>query len=128
MLAAAVALAAVVAGCGGGASSAHTQSTHPSSASATRSATGSATGSSGGSSSAPRAMTGPEVFAHDCVYCHSISGHSKPSQQGGDLLHYHASRAQMLQLTAEMPVEHRPLTRSELRAVVDYVLGVERRG
>jgi mono/diheme cytochrome c family protein len=71
--------------------------------------------------------SGREVFARDCSFCHSISGHNSPKQQGGDLLRAHLRRPVLIQFTAEMPVRHR-LTRHELHAVVDYVLAVQRQG
>ncbi len=71
------------------------------------------------------AAAGRPVFADACSACHSLSGTHDPQLQGGDLLHFHASRHQMTQLTREMPVPH-PLTRSQLRAVVSFVIDAER--
>ncbi len=71
------------------------------------------------------AGTGRAVFADACSACHSLSGRDDPQLQGGDLLHFHSSRAQMTQLAGEMPVP-RPLTPSALRAVVSYVIDAER--
>jgi mono/diheme cytochrome c family protein len=64
------------------------------------------------------------VFTQSCRVCHSLSGHASPRQQGGDLLGVHLRRPVLTQFTAEMPVRHR-LTRSQLQAVVDYVLAVQ---
>lgn len=79
-------------------------------------------------SSSPAAISGRQVFARACQACHSISGHNRPSQQGGDLRAFHPTRAQLRQLTAEMPVRHHRLSPAELAAVVDYVAAIERRG
>jgi mono/diheme cytochrome c family protein len=68
--------------------------------------------------------SGRLVFARSCSSCHSLSGADDPRRQGGDLLDFGATRAQFLQLAAEMPV--RPALReAQLRAVVGYVMGVE---
>ncbi len=71
--------------------------------------------------------SGRVVFGEACGACHSLTGVEDPRRQGGDLLHFHARRRQLQQLAAEMPVP-RPLSSAELRAVVGYVLAVERRG
>ena len=91
-------------------------------------------GSSGSGSRASSSGHGPTasvsghmVFSRQCSFCHSLSGHSTPRQQGGDLLGIHLRRQDLTQYTAEMPVRHR-LSRAELRAVVDYVLAVQRGG
>jgi mono/diheme cytochrome c family protein len=75
---------------------------------------------------APR-PSGRVLFGQACGACHSLSGVEDPRRQGGDLLHLHANRTQLRELSAEMPVR-RPLAEAQLRAVVDYVLAVERRG
>jgi mono/diheme cytochrome c family protein len=90
------------------------------------------TSSNGPRSSSSRALgvgtaSGHEVFAHECSFCHSLTGHSSPKQQGGDLLDARLRRPVLVQFTAEMPVKHR-LTKAELNAVVDYVLAVQRGG
>ncbi|HEX8975153.1 MAG TPA: cytochrome c [Solirubrobacteraceae bacterium] len=91
-------------------------------------------GSSGSGSHASSAAPGPvasvsghEVFSRQCAFCHSLSGHSTPKQQGGDLLGIHLQRPVLTQYTAEMPVRHK-LSRAQLKAVVDYVLAVQRGG
>ncbi len=66
------------------------------------------------------------MFATACSQCHSLIGNESLRRQGGDLLGYRFSRQQLLSFTREMPVRH-PLSASELGAVVDYVLSVERR-
>ncbi len=71
------------------------------------------------------ASSGRELFARSCSACHTISGADDPRRQGGDLLAFHASRAQLLSLAAAMPVRP-PLRETQLEAVVDYVLAVER--
>jgi mono/diheme cytochrome c family protein len=70
--------------------------------------------------------SGRVLFDEACGACHSLSGVEDPRRQGGDLLHFRSSRTQLLQLAGEMPVR-RPLTETQLRAVVGYVTGVERR-
>jgi mono/diheme cytochrome c family protein len=71
---------------------------------------------------------GRQVFAQACEVCHSISGRSRPSQQGGDLRMFHSSLAQLRQLTAEMPVlHHHRLSSAELSAVIGYVAAIESR-
>ena len=124
-LAAAVVAASLTA-CGGGAPR---SSRTPSTVSATSSITGSLSSSSQ-DSSAPGSggASGRQVFAQACEVCHSISGHSRPSQQGGDLRMFHSSLAQLRQLTAEMPVlHHHRLSSAELSAVVAYVAAIENR-
>ena len=79
-----------------------------------------------GSGGAAPPPSGAAVFTQACSACHSLSGHNDPRRQGGDLLAFHSSRAQMLQLASEMPVRH-PLGRSELDAVVRYVIAAEDR-
>ena len=71
-------------------------------------------------------VSGKEVFSAHCSVCHSLDGHNRPQLQGGDLLGFHAGRAEVEQFVREMPVVHRPLTSAELRAVVDYVIAAER--
>lgn len=68
--------------------------------------------------------SGRVVFTQACGACHSLSGHNDPRQQGGDLLNFSATRTQMMQLAGEMPVP-RPLSRSQLRAVVSFVMDAE---
>lgn len=75
----------------------------------------------GGGSSRP---SGKVVFAQECSACHSLTGHNDPRRQGGDLLRFHSSRTQLVQLAAEMPVRH-ALSQPQLQAVVDYVMDVE---
>jgi mono/diheme cytochrome c family protein len=106
LLVAAASTAAALAGCGGGHS-------------------GGAGGA--GAGGAASGVSGRQVFAHACSSCHSLSGADNPRLQGGDLLRFHASRAQLTQLAAEMPVRH-PLDGAQLAAVVRYVTGVEQRG
>jgi mono/diheme cytochrome c family protein len=109
-IALAAATAATLAACGGGHSS--------------RSATHSTSRSAGGVFSNP---SGETIFAEHCSVCHSLNGHDNPRLQGGDLLGFHGSRAQTVQFVREMPIVHRPLTATELQAVVDYVMTAERR-
>ena len=83
-----------------------------------------------GSGTGPRSGggTGHDVFNEACAECHSVSGHNKPSQQGGDLLHFESTRAQLVQLTREMPVIHHRLSDAEVQAVVDYLRALEAHG
>lgn len=69
---------------------------------------------------------GAVVFARSCAACHSLIGSEAEHKQGGDLLDYDMSRAQLLGFTRVMPTR-RPLTRAELESVVDYVLRAQRR-
>ncbi|MGH2889736.1 MAG: hypothetical protein ACRDNJ_08910 [Solirubrobacteraceae bacterium] len=71
------------------------------------------------------ATSGRAVFATSCSACHSLNGRYKAGLMGGDLLRLHASRAQLTQFAAEMPV-HPALNASRLRAVVSYVMDAER--
>jgi mono/diheme cytochrome c family protein len=80
-----------------------------------------------GGTSAPAPPSGRVLFARDCASCHSLSGVDDPRLQGGDLLAFHSSRAQLRQLTREMPVRH-ALDQGALRTLVDYVMAVERSG
>ncbi|MGZ4167255.1 MAG: hypothetical protein ACXVRW_13930 [Solirubrobacteraceae bacterium] len=82
------------------------------------------TGCGGGQSQTHAAPSGRELFARACGACHTLSGHDDPRHQGGDLLGFHATRPQMLQLAAEMPVRH-PLSQGQLDAVVRFVLSME---
>lgn len=68
----------------------------------------------------PPAVSGASVFAHTCSSCHSLVGNESLRKQGGDLIAYRMTRAQLLDFTRVMPT--RPLSRAELDAVVDYVL------
>lgn len=72
-------------------------------------------------------VSGAAVFTTHCAICHSIAGTPAPEQQGGDLEHQHLPRNELLQFTAEMPVQQRPLTPAELRAVVNYLFRAESR-
>jgi mono/diheme cytochrome c family protein len=69
-------------------------------------------------------VSGRAVFTQDCSACHSLRGTEDPRRQGGDLLSFHSSRAQLTQLAAEMPVRH-ALDRSQLQAVVGFVMAAE---
>jgi mono/diheme cytochrome c family protein len=69
---------------------------------------------------------GKTLFTQACGACHTVSGVSPPSKQGGDLLRVHLKRPVMIQFAREMPMRRR-LTPVELDAVVDYVLGLQHR-
>ena len=70
-------------------------------------------------------VSGRVVFSQECSACHSLGGSENPRRQGGDLLAFHSARTQLMQLAAEMPVRHQ-LDRSQLRAVVSFLMGAER--
>lgn len=78
----------------------------------------------GGSSGATHGSSGRALFAQACGACHTLTGHNDPRHQGGDLLGFHATRAQFLQFAAEMPVR-RPLSEAQLEAVVRFVRRVQ---
>ncbi|MBV8220246.1 MAG: cytochrome c [Solirubrobacterales bacterium] len=80
----------------------------------------------GSSAGQPRA-TGRALFAEDCAVCHSLTGHASPRQQGGDLLGFQMTRAQMLEFVREMPVPH-PLSSDQQETVADYVRSAESQG
>jgi mono/diheme cytochrome c family protein len=81
----------------------------------------------GGCGTGAAGVSGAAVFTAHCAICHSISGAPAPELQGGDLGHQHLPRDELVQFTTEMPVEKRPLTRPELRAVVGYLFRAESR-
>jgi mono/diheme cytochrome c family protein len=81
----------------------------------------------GGGGQAPAPPSGRALFDHACGACHTLTGHNDPRHQGGDLLGFHATRPQMLQLAGEMPVR-RALSQSQLNAVVRFVLQMESGG
>jgi mono/diheme cytochrome c family protein len=86
---------------------------------------GSHTSSNSRSGTAPAGSTargGPAVFVHSCASCHSLVGNESLHKQGGDLLGYHLTRAQLTSFTRVMPAT---LTPAQLRAVVDYVYRVQ---
>ena len=78
----------------------------------------------GGSGQGSAPSSGRVLFDHACGACHTLTGHNDPRHQGGDLLGFHATRPQMLQLAGEMPVR-RPLNRAQLNAVVSFVREME---
>jgi mono/diheme cytochrome c family protein len=86
-----------------------------------------AAGVSGCGSSGVAAVSGRALFATHCEFCHSISGHLTPRQQGGDLKSLRLPRRELAQFAAEMPVHHSRLTARELQAVVSYVQSAEQR-
>jgi mono/diheme cytochrome c family protein len=76
---------------------------------------------SGQSQSSP---AGRALFQQACGACHTLTGHNDPRHQGGDLLGFHATHSQMLQLASEMPVR-RPLSSAQLDAIVRFVMAME---
>ncbi|MGA9859970.1 MAG: cytochrome c [Solirubrobacteraceae bacterium] len=111
---------AALSGCGSGAGT-HTAATHTT-------GTGAHTSGPAAPTTTAGTASGREVFSQACAACHSVSGHNSPRQQGGDLLHFHSTRAQLIQLTREMPILHHRLSDSEVAAVVSYLRVVESRG
>ncbi|MFL5862118.1 MAG: c-type cytochrome [Solirubrobacteraceae bacterium] len=83
-----------------------------------------ATGCASSRSQTQDAPSGRVVFARACRGCHTLTGHNDARHQGGDLLGFHSTRPQMLQLAREMPVRH-PLSPAQLQAVVRFVMAVE---
>ncbi len=83
------------------------------------------TGACGANSTTTSSATtrGTRVFAQNCHSCHSLVGDESEHKQGGDLLGYHMSRAQLLGFTREMPT--RRLSPAQLDAVVNYILAVQ---
>lgn len=79
-----------------------------------------------GGASRPSAALGRQVFASSCSVCHGLSGAESARKQGGDLAAFTMSEAQLESETRVMPVVHRPLSDAEVRAVSQYVLGVQR--
>lgn len=79
-----------------------------------------------GGSTQAAAASGRALFTQACGACHTLTGHDDPRHQGGDLLGFHASRAQFLQLASEMPVRH-PISAQQVRSIVDYVMSLEAR-
>jgi len=81
-------------------------------------------GGNGGGSSQSRAAAA--LFKRNCSACHSLIGNESRHRQGGDLAGYRLSRQDLLEFTREMPARS-PLTSSQLKMVVDYVLAIEQR-
>lgn len=77
--------------------------------------------------SAPRhpASDGVGLFNVACGQCHSLIGNESLRRPGGDLLGYHFSRVELVSFAREMPVRRR-LSRSQLAAIVAYVLSAQR--
>ncbi len=63
--------------------------------------------------------TGKAVFAHSCSACHSLIGNESLRKQGGDLLNYKLTEAQLISFTRVMPAR---LTAAQLEAVVRYLM------
>ncbi|PZR66426.1 MAG: hypothetical protein DLM63_09210 [Solirubrobacterales bacterium] len=72
-----------------------------------------------GAATAP--PNGALVFAASCGGCHSLGGENSRRGQGGDLLPYHMSEADMIGFVRQMPAP-RWLSDAEVRAVAEYVL------
>jgi hypothetical protein len=73
-----------------------------------------------------RLPLGASVFDTGCRTCHSLIGNESLARVGGDLLGYRLTRTEMIEFVREMPVRH-PLSQTQILAVSDYVLGLERR-
>jgi mono/diheme cytochrome c family protein len=67
----------------------------------------------------PAAAAGEVVFAHSCSACHSLIGNESLRKQGGDLLNYKLTQAQLISFTRVMPAR---LTATQLEAVVRYIM------
>jgi mono/diheme cytochrome c family protein len=78
----------------------------------------------GGQTHGAGASSARTLFTQACGACHTITGHDDPRHQGGDLLGFHATRTQFLQLASEMPVHH-ALSPTQLDVVVRFVRGLE---
>jgi mono/diheme cytochrome c family protein len=78
-----------------------------------------------GGSSHPQRVSGRALFATDCSHCHSLVGTESPTRQGGDLLAYRLRRSELTEFVREMPLR-RPLSHTQLAAVVSYVLREQR--
>ena len=79
-----------------------------------------------GSSNRLQSAPGAALFAARCSGCHTLAGGDAKKTSGGDLVEFHFPRAVLTQYTSEMPLT-KPLTATEMRAVVDYVLAVQSR-
>ena len=66
------------------------------------------------------------MFASSCSVCHGLSGTEAAGKQGGDLAAFTMTEAQIESETRVMPVVRRPLTDAQVRAVSQYILGVQR--
>ena len=69
---------------------------------------------------------GSDLFASECSACHSAIGNESLRRPGGDLLVYRLSRADLLQFARQMPVP-KPLSAAQLRAIVDYIVELQRK-
>jgi mono/diheme cytochrome c family protein len=78
----------------------------------------------GGGGHGPHASSGRALFVQACGACHTLTGHNDSRHQGGDLLGFHASRTQFVQLASEMPVRH-PLSPDQLQTVIRFVRAME---
>jgi len=63
--------------------------------------------------------SGQAVFAARCSSCHSLIGNESLRKQGGDLLGYKLTEAQLISFTRVMPSR---LTEAQLLAVVRYIM------
>jgi mono/diheme cytochrome c family protein len=105
-IAATLAIAGALAGCG----------------SATPSRPGGSSQSRSGAPSHP--ASGAKVFSEQCSVCHSVIGNESLHRQGGDLLGYRLTHQQLVLQVRQMPVK-RPLSQAELDAVVQYVWSLQ---
>jgi mono/diheme cytochrome c family protein len=74
---------------------------------------------------APARAFGAVLFARNCAACHSLIGNESERKQGGDLIGYRMTRAQMALMTRTMPT--RALSDAEVQSIVSYVLAAQRR-
>ncbi len=77
---------------------------------------------------ATSAVAGPgaRVFSAACAHCHTLGTPAPATKQGGDLVGYRMTLAQVESFTRVMPAR-RPLRAGDLRAVSEYVLAAQRR-
>ena len=80
----------------------------------------------GAAGRAPRAApsSGRDVFASSCSSCHSLVGNESSHKQGGDLLGFRMTRADVFSFTRVMPTAA-GLSAAQLRAVTDYVFAAQ---
>jgi mono/diheme cytochrome c family protein len=78
----------------------------------------------GSSAAPPQPVSGAKIFSQQCSTCHSLIGNESRHRPGGDLIGYRLTRHQLELQIRQMPVK-RPLTPSQLAAVVEYVWSVQ---
>ncbi|GAC1317192.1 MAG: hypothetical protein NVSMB25_04420 [Thermoleophilaceae bacterium] len=74
----------------------------------------------------PAPASGAAIFRSSCTGCHRIAGVGSRVPSGGELDHYHLTKAQIAGLTRVMPTP-RKLSEPEVQAVSAYVAAIEAR-